>query len=232
MGSIRIWDEERDQILRDLYPDYDSEDVAIILGVTREALNARAYLLKVKKSKKGLRAANRASWRKGGNKGVFKPGNKSWNAGTKGLMNVTEKSRATQFKPGHLPAQTMYDGAISIRIDKRGTPYKFIRIGLAKWIPLSVYEWEKHHGPVPKGSVVRFRSDDTMNCDIENLECVPKALNMLLNSKHKYDRDMAECQLVVGEIKKIIRKKRNEKHDAGSEESPLRNAGTAEGSRA
>lgn len=204
----RTWTPDMEQILRDLYPDHDSEDVAIIIGVTKGALNTKAHALGIKKSAAGLLAANRASWNNGGKKAGFKPGQQSWNKGKKGSTGIHENSRRTQFNAGHLPHNTRSDGEISIREDNDGRAYKFIRTSLARWTPLHVHVWEEANGKTPKGHVIRFIDGDTLNCDIDNLECISRTLNMLLNSRHRYTRPMAEAAEQLSNLKKTIKEMR------------------------
>lgn len=47
---------------------------------------------------------------------------------------------------------------------------------------LHKYNWEKAHGPVPEGYVLRFKDGDRSNCDISNLECISKKDNLRLNN--------------------------------------------------
>lgn len=93
-----------------------------------------------------------------------------------------ERIRATQFKKGNEPHNTRSDGEISIRKDKSGLSYQYIRIKKAKWELLQRVIWEKHHGKIPAKHVVTFKDGNTMNCNIENLELLSMEENMLRNS--------------------------------------------------
>jgi hypothetical protein len=111
-------------------------------------------------------------------KNTFPKGHKPHNAGTKGVM----KSNCTSFKPGQLPHNTKEDGAISIR-HKRGDnhAYKFIRVAKAKWKLLHRVIWEQAHGAIPAGHIVTFMDCDTMNCELDNLELITMAQNVVRN---------------------------------------------------
>lgn len=203
---MRVWDDEAVQILRDCYPDHDTDDVAVLCGSTASAVRRKAFELGIKKSIEGLWKANVAAMAKGGNKGWFPKGHLPENKGTKGLYVQTEGCIRTQFKKGHIPANTKSaDGVISIRANKRGVPTKYIRIGLGKWRELSRYTYELTNGPVPQRHVIRFRDGNSLNCDPENLECISSRLNMLLNSKHGYSREIAEVRETLCELKSIIK---------------------------
>ena len=200
------WTEEEIADLREMYPDNDTEDVAIVLGRSARSVLMKAYQLKIGKSEAQIRK-QRKKFTEAGKKSRFTKGLIPWNACTVAVCGQHPNSRKTQFKRGNLPSNTKRDGAITIRIDNRGVPQKMIRIRLGKWLFLSRYNYEKHIGPIPKGHVIRFLDGDTMNCDPSNLECVSRQLNMLLNSKHGFTRGQAEVLEACGLIKDYINDK-------------------------
>jgi hypothetical protein len=120
---------------------------------------------------------------KGVNTGGFQKGLVPWNQGMKGYR--APGSEKGWFKKGHLPANTLYDGAITVREDNRGVPQQMIRTGLGEWEYLSRYLWVQAHGPIPEGYVVAFKDKDTLNCVLENLELITKAENLGRNSGRK-----------------------------------------------
>ena len=195
------WTDEEIAHLRDMYPDHNTEDVAIVLGRTTDAVKRKALCLGIKKN--------------AGKSTRFRKGHIPWNACTVGISGKHPNTKKTQFKRGHLPHNTKRDGAITIRIDNRGVPQKMIRVRLGKWLYLSRYNYEKYVGPIPKGHVIRFLDGDTMNCDPSNLECVSQRLNMLINSKHGYTRGQAEVKEACCIINNIIQDKNNgnQKHN-------------------
>jgi len=86
-----------------------------------------------------------------------------------------KRTKKTRFKNGNLPNNTLHDGAITIRKDKNGYLYKWIRISKANWRMLHVYNWEKINGPVPEGHILVFKNDDRMNCDPDNVRLITNA---------------------------------------------------------
>lgn len=119
----------------------------------------------------------------------IKKGSISFNKGKKQSEYMSaeaiEKTKATRFKKGGLPATTLYDGAISVRHDhpeRNGKPHKYIRISKAKWQELQIYNWEKKNGPVPKGYVLACKDGDTLNCKPSNWYLLSKKDNALRNS--------------------------------------------------
>jgi hypothetical protein len=92
----------------------------------------------------------------------------------------------TWFKPGHKVHTEMHDGAISVRKDKRGVAYKFIRIAKSVWVHLHRHIWEQAHGPVPEGYVIRFKNGDQLDVRLDNLECITLKENARRN--HNYQK--------------------------------------------
>ena len=192
---MQKWTEEEIADLREMYPDHGTEDVAIVLGRTTNAVTQKAVTLGIKKSAEFMRREYRRI-AKACKSTRFAKGHVPWNAGTVGITGKHPNTKKTQFKKGHLPHNTKRNGAITIRNDNRGVPQKMIRVSLGKWVPLARYKYEQYVEPIPKGHVIRFLDGDTMNCEPSNLECVSKRLNMLINSKHSYTRGQAEVKEV------------------------------------
>jgi len=115
--------------------------------------------------------------------GRFLPGYKPWNNGKKG---VKVGGVETQFKPGHLPHNTKFDGCISSRYHKKeGYSYLYIRLSSGMWQLYHRYLYEQHNGTIPGGCIVYFKDGNTMNCAIENLGCMSRAENALRNNNRK-----------------------------------------------
>jgi hypothetical protein len=64
-------------------------------------------------------------------------------------------------------------GIITIRKTSRGMR-KFVKVGY-RWRYLHHHVWEQFHGPVPAGHLVRFRDNDPMHVEIQNLYLVSAA---------------------------------------------------------
>ena len=92
---------------------------------------------------------------------------------------------ATQFKKGAIPHNTKTDFEITIRSPHRGVSYKFIRISLANWIPLQIFNWEKVNGPIPEDKILRSISGNTLDCSPENWEPTDRADHLAKNSGRK-----------------------------------------------
>ena len=169
----RRWTETEREQVRLLYPDISAAAIAkglirTVSGVYREAHKLEVHPRSLRGGfEKGIHA-----WPAG----EFKKGRQTWNKGMKGLS--FPGCERTQFKKGHLPATTLYDGAVTIRTDWNGRhdyrQYKWIRMAKAKWGMLHVFVWEHFCGPVPSGHIVVFANGDTMNCRLDNLRCISR----------------------------------------------------------
>lgn len=116
----------------------------------------------------------------------FKKGHIPPNKGIKGIRI----SPATEFKKGHLPHNTKHNGCIVIRGKKStGEKYKYIRVAQSNWKLLHRVLWEKHYGPIPDRSVIRFKNGDSLDVRLENLMLVEKLDNAKLNHNYEKSRE-------------------------------------------
>jgi hypothetical protein len=176
LSASRLWSEEEEKKLKKLYLTKNSTEISKILGKSNSSI-------KNKLNKLGLKLPNEILVQRRKDS-CFQPGHVPANKGTKGLM----KANRTTFRPGNIPGNAKYDGCITIRRghkNRNDKPYKYIRISLGVWQPLHEVIWERSHGPIPKGHVVRFKDKDTMNCDIDNLCLVSRHENLLINTENR-----------------------------------------------
>ncbi len=130
-------------------------------------------------------------------RGQFEKGHIPWNKGIKGLHH----SPSTEFKAGHLPANTKYNGYLSLRKkSKKDEKYYYIRISQAKWVLYQRYLWEQKYGVIPEGMLIAFKDGDSLNCKIENLEMISKIENMKRNKNYK---KMAKTMKALWDIEKL-----------------------------
>jgi hypothetical protein len=159
MRSTHEWTKKEISYLCKKYAYYTNQELADRLGVTIGHVSSKA-------TKLGLRGKLH------GRSGRFEKGIAVWNKGLKGLAC----SPATQFKKGHTPATAKHDGAISVIHSKNDkNAYKYIRKAKSNWALLHRDIWERHNGEIPKSHVITFIDGDSMNCNIENLECIPRS---------------------------------------------------------
>jgi hypothetical protein len=151
----RNWTPEEIEQLRRLYKKFNFRICASLMGIEPEKIKAALKNYKINS----------------GRNGRFEKKYIPWNKNKKGLKLGGE---ITQFKPGHLPFNTKYNGCISTRHDKSGRKYKYIRISKGKWILYHRYLYEEHNGKIPGNMIVVFRDKNSLNCSVENLELITR----------------------------------------------------------
>lgn len=201
------WTNIEIKVLKALYPDYKCAFVAKVLRRSTKSIYERANIMKIGKSdefKKSALSGRMTALRIMGVDYRFEKGQKPFNKGLSWDEFMSPESHLeslkTSFQPGHIPHNTKNDGYISIRRDKCGWAYKYIRLSIATWVALHVYNWEKENGSVPDGFIVVFKSTDRMNCEPSNLELITREENMMRNSIHRYPE---ELQLTMKALKKL-----------------------------
>lgn len=174
LNSVSAVPQQARDFIRDNYNKYTNIELAQITGVSKSTVQAvrRQYGLK-----------------KEVNTGCFQKGHAPHNKGKKvheyASPEAIERMRGTQFKKGDLPHNTRKNGDISVRRDKSGREYYYMRVSLGKWELLHRLIYEKHHGPIPDGMAVRFRDGDTSNLSLANLELISLQENAVRNQNWK-----------------------------------------------
>lgn len=120
-----------------------------------------------------------------------------------------QRTKATRFKKGITPPNTLYDGAISRRKDKNGKVYKYIRVSKSNWKLLHQKVWEETNGKIPSGKVLWFKDGNSENCTLENLELITREESMYRNSVRNYPREVIPSLLVLNKLNKKIKQINN-----------------------
>lgn len=168
------WTEKEEKYLRENHLIKTVPEMCADLGRTESSINARRAKLELKRPE-SIKQEMQA-------RGYFKKGVIPFNKGVKGV----HMSPDTEFKKGHEPKNTKYNGCVTLREHRRtGMSYLFIRIEKNNWKMLHHYNWEKVYGKIPKGHLIRFVNGNTLDCNIENLELVSQADNARRNADHK-----------------------------------------------
>lgn len=143
----------------------------------------------------------------------FKKGEKAHNKGLKQSEYMSpeaiRKTAKTRFKKGNIPHNTRTDGTISIREDKTGRLYKYIRVSKGEWELYHRYLWEKANGPIQEDEIVAFKDGDTNNVTLDNLELISMAENMLRNSRHNYPSEIIPTMVLVNKLENKIKNLQN-----------------------
>lgn len=141
---------------------------------------------------------------KSGRNGHFLKGEKSWNTGTKGIM----KANSGSFKKGDKPVNyhpighervDSKDGYTLVKVADKN-PWKSSCSGWYRHKHVII--WERHNGPVPDGMCIRFKDNNRLNFDINNLLLVSRGEHMRLNQMD-YSEQPEELKPIVINIAKL-----------------------------
>ena len=203
-------DAER-QVVAQMYADQPTKKIAEKLNRSLTSVYQAARRWGLEKSPEYLDSVQSGRLFKGQRRSIateFKPGQKAWNAGMKGLQIGGEK---TQFKKGNRPQTWVPDG--SERITKDGIRQRKVSdTGYTPkdWRSVHSILWEQHHGPIPPGHLVVFKDRDRTNIVIDNLELISRADNARRNSIHNLPPEIKGAIYAVTALKKGIN--REQKH--------------------
>lgn len=207
--NLKYNDKEIRELVREHYPNTTANVLAIVTGLPAKRIYAIAQNLGVKKSPEfqaELLQIEAERLRRVGVKSRFKPGQRPHNKGKKMEPEVYKKVKRTMFTKGHKPHNTKHDGHISIRREKTGREYAYIRVREGEYRLLHRVVWEENNGPIPQGYIVAFKSGNTMDCTLDNLELITKEENMRRNTLHRYPPDMVQAIRLKGVLNRHIKK--------------------------
>ncbi|MBC6988973.1 HNH endonuclease signature motif containing protein [Hymenobacter sp. BT491] len=153
------------------YETQNSAEIALALGRTQQSI--KLYV-----QRNGLKKGGVSHTR-------FRKGIVPWNKGLKGW--AAPGSEKGHFPKGNTPHNAVgyYDGIVTVRQKNDGDPpYKYRRMGKARWVLSHRYNFEQANGPIPKGHVLRCRDGNTLNDQPENWELVTRQENAARNAIH------------------------------------------------
>lgn len=214
----QLWSDEQIEILRSLYPNFKTEDVACMVGHTTESTYRKAHLLGLAKSSAFL--ASGASGRLDGIRGGatrFQKGQAPWNKGAKGLRIGGEQ---TQFKPGQMPFNTAPIG--SYRLDPAGTLQRKISdangSNSRRWRSVHELVWIAANGPVPPAHMVVFKPGMRTNVleeiTLDRVECISRVEHMKRHTRHNLPPELNE----VVQLRSVLTRQINKRMKHGQQE--------------
>lgn len=213
----RFWTAYEDEVLKRLYPNTKTGDLALYFGRALSSVYNRAAWLGLAKSAAWLASGEACLLKRlpeTGLKGRFKPGQTPWNKGAKhGKGWAPGRMAETQFKKGQLNGQAArrWKPIGSVRLSKEGyVKVKFReREGrYGNWKGTHVLRWEEAHGPTPKGHKVAFKDGDKTHVWLDNLELISNAEMMRRNSVHNLPKELADVIQLAGALKRKVREMR------------------------
>ncbi len=198
------------------YPITSSAYVAQYLGRDIKFIYRFAAKCGLKKEPKFLSTESSGRFQKmtqAGKNFQFKKGHIPQNKGKKMTPETYNKVKDTMFKKGGKPTNTLYDGAVTLRGKSTGERYQYIRIRDSKWVLLHRFIYEDYWGPIPEGYVVRFRDGNSMNTVIDNLVLMPRTKNMLMNTVHRFPKELIKLIKTNAKLKRQITNHGNQKQN-------------------
>ncbi|MDE0524233.1 MAG: HNH endonuclease [Boseongicola sp. SB0673_bin_14] len=107
-------------------------------------------------------------------------------------MVAHPNSIATRFSKGRRPDNERPMFSERVQHDSAtGAPYVLIKVPLPdphrphlhySWIRKALWVWREAGREIPEGHAVVHRDGDTLNCELGNLDCVPRAVLIWLNA--------------------------------------------------
>lgn len=105
------------------------------------------------------------------------------------LKNIYRRPNAGHFRKGEVANNSKEENSITMRIEKAGFMYKWIKVGFRKWEMLHIYLWKKAGNKIPKGHVVRFKDKNTLNCVLSNLELCTRNKQLQINRGAYFEKE-------------------------------------------
>jgi hypothetical protein len=219
----RLWNPGDDRILRAIYPDTPTADVARQLRRTLCAVYGRAQAFGLTKSAAYLASPDACRLRCGDHVGAaywYPKGHVPANKGLRRPGYAPGRMRETQFKPG-TRSGTAAAHHMAVGSTRLVEGYVYRKVSDVPNVPYTVnwkaehhLIWVAAHGPIPPGHKLRFLNGDRMDVRLENLELTTHRAMMLRNSMHTLPPALAKTLQLLGALNRQIRRRTpDEKQD-------------------
>lgn len=124
-------------------------------------------------------------------------------------QKIKKKSLSHAIKGYELGQETIHQGKSSrlrvlIKVDDKKNA------GTKNYVRKQRFVWEQHYGEIPKDYCIIFKDNNPLNFDINNLECVSKKTNLILN-KHdlKNKGEITNTMIMLEKLMDLNEKERN-----------------------
>ncbi len=121
-------------------------------------------------------------------------------ARAKGLKRNYKNGSPSQFQKGRSAPNKSPLGAERVRKKDSYIEIKTVR----GWEMKQRVVWEREKGEIPAGNIIFFKDGNQQNCDIENLECVPRGVITIANKQYQfesYPAQMRETVFLMAQVK-------------------------------
>jgi hypothetical protein len=216
----RYWSAAELDLLRSMYPECHTDDVASWLGRCTKACYAAAKVHGLRKSAAYLASDTARRIQRGHQNpnmiaSQFKPGLVPWNTGVKGVTGVQEACRRTQFKKGdrcgaaarnYVPIgshRVSADGCLERKVtdDPRLYPAR-------RWVPVARIVWEAANGPIPRAHVIVYKPGQRTavleEITVDRLECIDRAELARRNHPRNHSPELARLVQLKGAITRQV----------------------------
>lgn len=215
----RFWTAAEVELLRSMYPEAHTEDVALWIGRTVKQVYMAAHTHGLHKSAEYLASDCAARIKRGQQNEAmkstrFKPGTPAWNKGLRGVVGVQEACRATQFKKGRPASEARnYVPLGSHRICADGYLERKVTddpaiVPARRWVAVHRIVWEAANGPIPAGHIVRFkegqRTATLERVTPDRLECIDRAEHARRNHPRNRSPELAKLVQLKGAITRQV----------------------------
>ncbi len=218
-----VWTDDQLATLRRLYPNFRTEDIAFMLGHPLQSVYRKANSLGLKKTAEFVAAESARQLSRPDHPARetrFQKGLVPWNKGVKGVAGVQEACRATHFKPGQAPHNTLPIG--SLKLDKDDVLLRKVSNAKgnnsARWRSVHELVWVEVNGPVPPKHMVVFKPGMRTNVleeiTIDRVECISLAENMKRNTRHNLPPELNQ----VVQLRAVLTRQINKRMRHGQEE--------------
>ena len=194
-----VWTPERVALLRQLYPDRPTREVAAALGVTLASCQYQAGRFGLRKAPEYLRSVQLASIRR--NAVPFQPGDPPWNKGLSGYPCPQPNHR--RYQEG---APVGYEF-----LNQEG--YRMRKItdingqGHRNYAMVHRLIWEEHHGPIPPDQIVVFINGDKSDIRLDNLELITRRELIARNSSHNLPPELDQLVQLKGQLTRALNRR-------------------------
>lgn len=179
MATYNTYTAEQQEFLRDNSFGMSRQQLA-------DSFNARYGTSKSVRAIKSY--CNNRGW-KSGHDSRFKTGHRSWQTGLSSeefKSHYSDESFFRMLKPMAAVNKKWHvgDEVIAHGVPMIVTSEEFAVDFYSRLTPKRRYVWEQAHGTIPPGHRIIHLDGDRMNCDIENLYCIPDKFVPILNKNH------------------------------------------------
>jgi hypothetical protein len=193
MATPHLWTPAELRLLRRLYPDHPTADIAARLGVSLWAIHHKAQKLHLKKSDTFMASVE---------SGRRVLGNTPWNKGMKGLDCGGRRGwfgeRPSTKRP--LGSEYVSQGYIYRKVDDTGDEKR-------DWMPVHHLVWREAGREIPPSHMLTFRDGDKRNFDLDNLELLSRGEQISRYSINNYGPEIRRLSYLRGEITKQINRR-------------------------